>query len=74
MTQMDGIKQFPDVMRGKKIMYVHGFGSSAQTGTVTLIRQMLPNATVVAEDIPLHPAEALDMLEKMAGREQPDLT
>ncbi len=73
MTQMDGIKQFPDVMRGKKIMYVHGFGSSAQTGTVTLIRQMLPNATVVAEDIPLHPAEALDMLEKMAGREQPDL-
>ena len=24
------VKQYPDLMAGKKIMYVHGFASSAQ--------------------------------------------
>lgn len=28
------IKTYPDLMAGKKIMYVHGFGSSGQSGTV----------------------------------------
>ena len=36
------IKQFPDIMKGKKIMYVHGFGSSAQSGTVKRLRELLP--------------------------------
>lgn len=67
------IKQFPDIMSGKKIMYVHGFMSSAQSGTVDLLRQLLPNATVVADDIPIHPEEGLQMLQAMAEREQPDL-
>ena len=67
------IKQFPDVMKGKKIMYVHGFGSSGQTGTVKRIQEMLPNATVVAEDIPIHPAEGMAMLKAMTEREKPDL-
>ena len=49
------VKQFPDLMSGKKVMYVHGFGSSAQSGTVTMLRTLLPEATVIAEDIPLHP-------------------
>ena len=31
------IKQFPDLMAGKKIMYVHGFLSSAQSGTVKTV-------------------------------------
>ena len=44
------IKQFPELMKGKKILYVHGFGSSGQSGTVTRIREVLPNATVVAPD------------------------
>ena len=67
------IKQFPDIMKGKKIMYVHGFGSSGQTGTVKRIQEMLPNATVVAEDIPIHPAEGMAMLKAMTEREKPDL-
>ena len=49
------IKQFPDLMAGKKIMYVHGFLSSAQSGTVKLLQELMPNATLVAEDIPVHP-------------------
>ena len=67
------LKQFPDLMSGKKVMYVHGFGSSAQTGTVTRLRQVLCNATIIAEDMPLHPHEALDLLHRMCEREHPDL-
>ena len=67
------VKQYPELMRGKKIMYVHGFGSSAQSGTVQMLRTLMPNARVVARDIPLHPEEGLQMLKAMAAEEQPDL-
>lgn len=67
------VKQFPDLMSGKKVMYVHGFGSSAQTGTVTRLRNVLCNATVIAEDMPLHPQEALDLLHRLCEEEHPDL-
>ncbi|MQO98656.1 esterase, partial [Prevotella copri] len=58
------IKQFPDLMAGKKIMYVHGFLSSAQSGTVKMLQELMPNATLLAEDIPVHPEEAIEMLQK----------
>lgn len=67
------VKQYPDLMSGKKIMYVHGFGSSAQSGTVAMLRTLLPNATVVARDIPLHPQEGIEMLRQMCEEEKPDL-
>ena len=67
------IKQFPDLMRGKKILYVHGFASSGQSGTVSLLRSFLPQATVIAPDLPIHPAEALDLLLSTCQSEQPDL-
>ena len=67
------IKQYPDLMDGKKIMYIHGFMSSAQSGTVSILQTLLPNATVVADDIPLDPVEAVTMLQEMARRENPDL-
>ena len=67
------IKQFPELMKGKKIIYVHGFGSSGQSGTVTRIREVLPNATVVAPDLPIRPQEALDLLHETCQKEQPDL-
>ena len=67
------IKQFPDLFKGKKVMYVHGFGSSGQSGTVTRIREVLPNAIVIAPDLPIHPQEALDLLRQLCITEQPDL-
>ena len=67
------IKQFPELMKGKKIMYVHGFGSSGQSGTVTRIREVFPNATVIAPDLPIRPQEALDLLRETCNREKPDL-
>lgn len=65
--------QFPEIMKEKKILYVHGFSSSGQSGTVVKIREMLPGTTVVAPDLPLHPAEAMDLLHHTCETENPDL-
>ncbi len=73
MTENKFLTQYPDVMKGKKVMYVHGFCSSAQTGTVDRLRRVLCNATVIAEDMPLKPQEALALLHRMCETEQPDL-
>ena len=67
------IKQFPELFKGKKIMYVHGFASSGQSGTVTRIREVFPSATVIAPDLPIHPEEAMTLLRQTCEREQPDL-
>lgn len=66
-------KQFPDLMKGKKIMYVHGFGSSAQSGTVRRIAMTFPQAKVIAYDLPLHPEEAMTLLREKTDAEKPDL-
>ena len=65
--------EFPELMKGKKVMYVHGFASSAQSGTVALLRQLMPNAEVVADDVPLVPQEAIEFLRRRAEEEKPDL-
>ena len=70
---MEYIKQFPELFRGKKVMYVHGFGSSGQSGTVTRIREVLPQAEVIAPDLPVHPQEAMDLLRDICEKEKPDL-
>ena len=67
------VKQFPELFEGKKVMYVHGFGSSGQSGTVKRLQTVLPNATVLAPDLPVHPQEALDLLRQLCATEQPDL-
>lgn len=67
------IKQFPDLMKGKKVLYVHGFASSGQSGTVKRIREVLPNAQVIAPDLPIIPTEAMTLLRSVCDRERPDL-
>ena len=67
------VKQFPDLMSGKTMMYVHGFGSSGQSGTVTRLRTVFPNTRVVAPDLPVHPQEAIDLLHRLCETEKPDL-
>ena len=64
----------------KKILYLHGFGSSGASGTVDLLRRefwerVTPDkrATIVAPDIPLDPLVAMPMLETLAYDEMPDL-
>lgn len=67
------IKQYPELFAGKKIMYVHGFGSSGQSGTVSRIRQVLPQAEVIAPDLPIHPQEAIGLLNTICNTARPDL-
>ncbi len=73
MTDNPYIKQFPELMQGKTVLYCHGFASSGQSGTVKRIREVLPNARVVAPDIPIHPAEAISLLRDVCAQEHPDL-
>ncbi len=56
-----------------KLIYFHGFGSSAQSGTIRTLRQMLPKFEVIAPDIPVDPAEALPLLKQLCQDEQPDV-
>ena len=63
----------PDLFAGKKILYVHGFASSGASGTVGRIRLLLPQATVIAPDLPVDPHEALSLLKDLCVREKPDL-
>lgn len=67
------IKQFPELMSGKTLLYVHGFGSSGQSGTVDRLRLVLPNAKVVAPDLPIHPEEAMQLLHEICEQEKPSL-
>ena len=64
----------------KKILYLHGFGSSGASGTVDLLRREFwertdaaHRAVVVAPDIALDPLVAFPMLETLAFEEMPDL-
>ena len=67
------VKQFPELFEGKKIMYVHGFASSGQSGTVKRLRTVFPNATVMAPDLPVQPQEAISLLHELCDKERPDL-
>ena len=63
----------PNLFAGKKILYVHGFASSGTSGTVGRMRLLLPQATVIAPDLPVDPHEALSLLKDLCARENPDL-
>ena len=67
------VKQFPDLMAGKTLLYCHGFGSSGQSGTVTRLRTVMPNAKVIAPDLPVDPHEAIALLHRICDEEHPDL-
>ena len=60
-------------MAGKKIMYVHGFLSSAQSGTVKMLQELMPNATLLAEDIPGTSGRGHRDAAEEAETEKPDL-
>ena len=67
------VKQFPELMAGKVVLYCHGFASSGQSGTVTRLREVMPQAKVIAPDLPIHPAEAIALLHDICKQEKPAL-
>ena len=60
-------------MTGKKIMYVHGFGSSASSGTVGLLRETFTETGIIAYDLPVDPYETMALLREACRCDQPDL-
>ena len=72
-TENPYIKQFPELMADKTVLYVHGFGSSGQSGTVARLREVMPQARVIAPDLPIHPQEAMNLLHDICKKEQPNL-
>lgn len=46
-----------------KIVYFHGFGSSGASGTVETLRNLLPDATIIAPDIPIDPVKHYPFLK-----------
>jgi len=67
------VKQYPELMAGKTVMYCHGFASSGQSGTVSRLREVMPEARVIAPDIPVHPMEGIALLRDLCEKEKPDL-
>lgn len=57
----------------KKIIYLHGMGSSGATQTADYLRLKLPDVEVISPDIPLLPEEALKMLHQLCNDVQPDI-
>ena len=66
-------KTFPNLMVGKKIIYVHGFMSAGSTHTAQILRDYMPQATVIAPDLPIHPEEAMELLRNLVKTGNPDL-
>jgi hypothetical protein len=67
------MEQFPDLLNGKTLLYVHGFASSGQSGTVKRLRNAFPNANVIAPDLPVHPEEAIALLHQVCADVHPDI-
>lgn len=57
----------------RKLIYFHGFGSSGEGSTVKTLRELLPDWTVMAPDIPVDPKNALPFLKGLCQKEQPDV-
>lgn len=57
----------------RKLIYFHGFDSSGEGGTVRTLKELLPDWTVIAPDIPVDPKEALPFLKELCQKEQPDV-
>ena len=57
----------------KKIIFLHGFGSSGATKTADYLRTKLPDTMVISPDIPLDPEVALRELNKLCHDENPDI-
>lgn len=63
----------PDLLSGKKLLYVHGFASSGQSGTVKTLGILLPQTEIIAPDLPVEPKEALDLLRSIVAEDKPDV-
>ncbi len=57
----------------KKILYIHGFCSSAQTATVHRLRENMPECEIHAIDVDHHPVESIALIERYVAENGIDL-
>lgn len=55
------------------ILYLHGFASSGNSGTAKEIQECLPHCKVISPDLPINPAEALDIIRNVKSHNRIDL-
>ena len=56
-----------------KILFIHGLASSGAYKMADSLRILLKPCEVVAPDVPIEPAVALSLLERLCAEEDPDL-
>ena len=66
-------KQYNQNKNMKTIVYLHGYGSSSQSGTVAYLAKKMPECRVIAPDIPVDPKEALPFLHEYCKANDADL-
>ena len=57
----------------KTVVYLHGFGSSGLSGTVSFLMKKMPECRVIAPDIPIDPYKALPFLKDYCEANHADL-
>ena len=57
----------------KKILFIHGLASSGAYKMADTLRILLKPCTVIAPDVPIDPAEAMELLEAICRDEDPDI-
>lgn len=61
----------PELLSGKKLLYVHGFASSGQSGSVRTLRTLLPGTEIIAPDLPVAPDQAMELLRGIVEEQKP---
>jgi len=56
-----------------RILYIHGFGSCGSGFKVQILRRFFGNHSVLAPDLPVDPAETLEVLQALLADEDIDL-
>ena len=63
-----------DRMKGKKILFFHGFFASGQCVPAVALRDAFKGrAEVLTPDLPMHPKEAINYIRGLIEKEKPDL-
>lgn len=56
-----------------RILYIHGLGSSGNSSTANILRELLSNDEVISPDIPFDPIEALNFIRETDYILNPDV-
>ena len=60
-------------MKNNKLLYIHGLSSSGNSNTAKNLALLLPDVDIIAPDLPIHPIEALRLLQEICKTESPDM-